>query len=187
MAHIFNNKLCRIDEYGEELEKPMPLSTKMEKLLTVCKRRRELHIEYLREKGDPRCSADQPADDYFMTFDEDDMKRIYNTWRKDVHSYMQDSTLTTHETMESQRPQDAQQLDKQIHGAHLFHLSGCKFLLRQFLRLPLACSAEQPATSSAAQPALHHLLQAFEEHKQSPTYRKAVENSKKRSRTCPTN
>ena len=115
-----------------------------------------------------------------MTFDEDDMKRIYNTWRKDVHSYMQDSTLTTHETMESQRPQDAQQLEKKIHGAHLFHLSGCKFLLRQFLRLSFACDAEQDATSSPALPALHQLLNAFEEHKQSREYRKAVQNSKEK-------
>ena len=96
----------------------MPVSTKMEKLLTVCKRRRELHIEYLREKGDPRCSAEQPADDYFMTFDEDDMKHIYNTWRKDVRSYMQDSTLQTHETLESRRPQDAHQPEKKTHGVH---------------------------------------------------------------------
>ena len=181
IAHkCFYDKLCHIDEYGEKLEKPMSLSTKMERLLTVCKRRRELHIEYLREKGDPRCSAEQPADDYFMTFDVDDMKRIYNTWRRDVHSYMQDSTLKAHETMENVRPQNARQLEKSTHGTHLFHLSGCKFLLRQFLRLPFACSAEQPATSSAAQPALHHLLEAFEQHKQSPEYRRALENSKEK-------
>jgi hypothetical protein len=181
IAHkCFYDQLCHINEYGEKLEKPMSLATKMERLLRICKRRREQHIEYLREKSDPRCSAEQPADDYFMTFEEDDMKHIYNTLRKDVGSYMQDSTLQTHLTMATGCPQKAHQLTKRTYSTHLFHLSGCKFLLRQFLRLPFACSAEQPATSSTAQPALQHLLEAFEQHKQSPEYRKAVENSKEK-------
>ena len=36
------------------------------------------------------------------------------------------------------------------------------------------------ATSSAARPAWHDLLRAFEEHKESPEYRKAVEKSKRK-------
>ena len=108
------------------------------------------------------------------------MKHIYNTWRKDVHSYMQHSTLQIHEKLERRRPQAAQELEKKTHSSHLFHLSGCKFLLRQFLRLSFACNAEQDATSSAALPALHQLQNAFEEQKQSREYRKAVENSKEK-------
>ena len=52
----------------------------------------------------------------------------------------------------------------------MFQLSGSKWLLRQFLRLPLT------PTSRAAQPAWHHLLSGFEEHKTSSEYLKAVEN-----------
>ena len=162
------------NEDGEWVENPMSLSFKMERLLTKCKHRREVHITSLRRRSDPRCSAEQPADDYLMIFGDDDMKIIYNDWREDVHSYMKDSTLAAHAAMSRQ---EAHQLRKSTHGAYLFHLSGCKWLLREFLRLPLACGVTQPATSSAAQPAWHHLLSAFEEHKNSEEYRKAVENS----------
>ena len=133
----------------------------MERLLTICKDRRELHITWLRTKGDPRCSAEQPADDYLMIFGEDDMKIIYNNWRAYVHSYMKASTLAAHATMRRQR---AHLLTKSTHGTYLFHLSGCKFLLREFLRLPLAYGPTQTPTSSAARPAWQHLLSAFEEH-----------------------
>ena len=189
IAHkCFYNELLHIKEDGERLEKPMSLSFKMERLLTICKHRREVHITWLRSHGDARCSAERPADDYLMIFREDDMKIIYNTWRSDVRSYMKDSTLAV---CASSRRQEAQQLMKRTHSTYMFHLSGCKWLLREFLRLPLACNATQTATSSAAQPAatqtetsraalpaLHHLLSAFEEHKNSVEYRKSVENSK---------
>ena len=152
----------------------MSLSFKMERLLTVCKQQREVHITRLRSTGDPRCSAERPADDLLMIFNDDDMKTIYNTWRADVHSYMKEATLAAYETMP---PQKAHQLTKKTHSTYLFHLSGCKWLLREFLRLPLTYGPTQTPTSSAARPAWHHLLSAFEEHKNSEEYRKAVQNS----------
>ena len=81
----------------------MSLSFKMERLLTICKHQREMHITRLRSKGDPRCSAERPADDYLMIFDDDDLKPIYNTWRADVHSYMKGTTLAAHTTMSDQQ------------------------------------------------------------------------------------
>ena len=89
----------------------MSLSYKMERLLTVCKEQREVHIERLRGESDSRCSAERPADDYLMIFGDDDMKTIYNTWRADVDSYMKDSTLKAHATMRNQK---AHQLAKQL-------------------------------------------------------------------------
>ena len=62
----------------------------------------------------------------------------------------------------------------------MFQVSGCKWLLREFLRLPLAYGPTQTPTSSAARPAWQDLLSAFEEHKNSEEYRKAVENSKRK-------
>ena len=176
IAHkCFYNDLLYKNEDGEWLENPMPLSFKMERLLTVCMHQREVHITRLRRSSDPRCSAERPADDYLMIFD-DDMKTIYNTCRADVHSYMKGTTLAAHATMSRQQ---AQQLTKKTYGTYLFHLSGCKWLLREFLRLPFANCPTQTPTSSPARPAWHHLLSAFEKHKKSEEYRKAVENSQR--------
>ena len=47
-----------------------------------------MYITSLRRNGDGRCSAERPADDYLMIFDDEDMKTILNTWRADVDSYM---------------------------------------------------------------------------------------------------
>ena len=105
------------------------------------------------------------------------MKTIYNTWRADVHSYMKEATLADYATM---RTPQAHQLTKTTHSTYLFHLSGCKWLLREFLRLPLTYGPTQTPTSSAARPAWHHLLSAFEEHKSSQEYRLAVKNSQRK-------
>ena len=105
------------------------------------------------------------------------MKTIYNTWRADVHSWMNATSLAEHATMSRQ---EAHQLTKTRYGTYLFLLSGCKWLLREFLRLPLACGPTQAPTSSAARPAWHHLLSAFEEHKSSQEYRLAVKNSQRK-------
>ena len=59
----------------------------------------------------------------------------------------------------------------------MFDLSGCKWLLREFLRSPLAYGPTQTPTSGAPRPAWHDLPSAFEEHKNSEEYRKAVQNS----------
>ena len=40
----FYDKLLLINEYGDELENAMSLSSKMEKLLSVCKRERQRYI-----------------------------------------------------------------------------------------------------------------------------------------------
>ena len=138
------------------------------------------HIKRLRKTGDRRCSAERPADDYLMTFDEDDLRTIYSTWRKDAGSYMKDATLAAHATMSNQA---AQQLRKSVHGTHMFQVGGCKWLLHEFLRLRLAYSPTQTPRSSAARPAWHDLLTAFQSHRRSEEYRRAVANSQKKKKT----
>ena len=78
------------------------------------------------------------------------------------------------------RRQGGHQLTKRTHAAYLFHLSGCKWLLREFLRLPLAFAPTHTPTSSAARPAWNHLLRGLEKHKNSEKYCKAVENSERK-------
>ena len=105
------------------------------------------------------------------------MKITYNTLREDVHSYMSDAKLQCHSRL-SRQP--AHQLEKSALSVYLMHLSGCKWLLREFLRLPLIAAALMQTTSSAAQPAWDELLTAFEEHGTSPECQKTVEASKKK-------
>ena len=62
-----------------------------------------MDVTRLRSKGDPRCSAEQPDHDYSMIFAEEDMKTIYNTWRADVETYMNQETLAAHGTMRRQQ------------------------------------------------------------------------------------
>ena len=142
-------------------------------LLVACNRQRELHVTRLRNEADPRCHAEHPERDYSMIFEEEDMKKVINTWRADVVSYMNQETLAAHGAM--RRPQLAHQLEKNTHNPHMFHLSGCTWLLRQFLRLPLT------STISAARPAWQELLNGFEEHKKSPEYLMAVANSQRQA------
>ena len=173
IAHYgFSNDLVYL-EICDRIEYPMTLSYKMERLLAICKHQREVHITRLRSKGDPRCSSERPDDDYLMIFDDDDTKTIYNTWRADVRTYMSLETLATRETVSGQ---EAQLLEKKSHATYMSQLTGSKWLLRQFLRLPLAYGPSQTPTSSVAQPAWHQLLSCFEEHKNSPEYHKAVKD-----------
>ena len=97
------------NEEGEWLETPMSLPFKMERLLTICKHQRQMHITRLRSRGDPRCSAERPADDYLMIFDDDDLRSIYNTWRTYIQSHMKGTTMAAHTTMGTQQ---AHQLTK---------------------------------------------------------------------------
>ena len=59
IAHkCFFGDLLHRTEDGEWLEKPMSVSSKMERLLEICKYRRELHVSRLRSSDDPRCSPE---------------------------------------------------------------------------------------------------------------------------------
>ena len=80
----FHGELLYKDIYGQPLEKPVPLSVKMEEMLRTAQRQRMLHLQ---RRG---FSAEQPDD---MAMDSEDMKEIYNSWRKDVRSWMAPSTL----------------------------------------------------------------------------------------------
>ena len=105
------------------------------------------------------------------------MKKIYNMWRADVHSYMSVANLQRHRALPRQQ---AHQLETSTFSMYQFHLYGCKWLLREFLRLPLVAASIKGTTSSAVQPAWPELLAAFEEHKTTEAYRQTVEASKKK-------
>jgi len=67
----------------------------------------------------------------------------------------------------------AHNLTKSAFSNHLFHISGNKFLVHCFLRFPMTVPC-------AVQPVITALCRAYEEHKSSPAYKKAVQQSVKR-------
>ena len=170
----FRGELLTKNFFGETLERPMRLSVKMEELLDVCQARRELHVDYLRKLGDPRCSAEQPEADNLIVFNDNDMVRIMNTWRKDARSYMRPATLWQYHRDLKFNPEKAHSKSKSIHSLHLFQISGCKFLVHVFIRMPVL-------SDCAEQPVIDELLQDYEDHKRSEEYKKAVEQSEQRN------
>ena len=102
----------------------MPLSVKMEEMLRVPEHRRRLHL----------ISAGQPDD---TVMGSEDMKIIYNTWRKDVQSWMRPSTLEMYYWwLGERRNQQAHRFAARFFNTYLFQLSGCKFLLHKLIKLP---------------------------------------------------
>ena len=120
-----------MDRYGEPYDTPKPLSVKMEELFQVALTQRRMHIDRLRAWPAPL-----PRRHRHMT--ENDMKLIFNTWRKNVDSWMSPCTLAKYNWLMNNRcRQDAQRLGKSAHSTYLFQLSGCKFLLHKLIELPL--------------------------------------------------
>ena len=175
---FFGETLSR-GEKGEKLENPMSFSVKMEMLLRECQRQRETYIAFLRHEKDLRCSAVQPDEDELIIFNEEDLKIVMNSWRGDIQSYMSEEQLQRHSTLPNQ---EAHQLERSTFAVYQFHLAGCKWLLRQFLRLPLISAALRETTVGTAQLPWKELLFAFEEHKFSQAYLHTVEASKKKKR-----
>ena len=96
-----------------------------------------MHLARLRRRHDARNV------DANMRMNDDDMKEIYNTWRKDVSSWMRDATLADHEDLvRSGRRHEAHQLEKSSFNTYLFRLSGCQFLLRKLIQLPISSVAQ---------------------------------------------
>ena len=79
----FYGKLLTMDEYGDPIETPLPLSVKMEELLRAAQGQREQHQKRLRRRG--MQYAHGPLEEMRMD-PVDDMKEIFNTWRQDVES-----------------------------------------------------------------------------------------------------
>ena len=179
LAHVsercFHGELLAKNFFGDTLPVPMRLSVKMEELLSVCKTRRQLHIDHLRKVGDPRCSAEQPEADNLIIFNDNDMPRIMNTWREDVASYMKPATLWKLRKDLKRNAEIARNKCHSVHSTHLFQISGCKFIVHLFIRMPVL-------SKCAEQPVIDQLLQDYERHKGSDEYKKVVAHSQNRSK-----
>ena len=139
-------------------EQCLELGIEMEPLLETAAKRRQLVLDRLRG------SAAQPVVDTTHEIAEKDMKDMYNDWRWDVDSWM-DEADSASECTDS-----------------WMGLGWWKFLLHKLIQLPILaqCSAEQPA--SAQLPAcLMKCINDLQEHKKTPEYKAAVERLQKRA------
>ena len=174
----FFGSLLTLDVYGEDIDTPVPLSVKMEELLRAARRQRELHIQRLRRQ--------HPGENFphHRKMDNDDMKEICNTWRRDVQSWMRKSTLAKHEEMERRgHMQDAHQLGKSSFSTYLFQLSGCKFLVHKLIELPIISSNSPNSPHDSYHvpeiaDVLNEFIDAYEDHLTTPQYAKAFLLSK---------
>ena len=110
------------------------------------------------------------------------MKDMTNAWRNNVSSWMSTRNLDEYWDLRDQhRNQDAHQFAHRRFTTYCFHISGCRFLLKKLIELPIVrypSSVAQPASSTIA--VVNDLLEALEQHKKTDEYKKAVNNSKKR-------
>ena len=114
---------------------------------------------------------------------EDNMREIFNEWRKHPEDWMNPKSLKRHEHMlwygQEHR---AQQFAKTRFSTFLFQLSGCKFLVHKLIQLPIisqlsSSSVEQPVPRQPAATVLMELLNSYEKHKTTTEYVEAVKSS----------
>ena len=143
------------DDRGNKLSQPRSIGFKMEVMLQTVLHQRRVHIDRLVSARDPRVSSSSSAAQLALTtlpFTEQDMRTLMNTWRLDVDIWMNQDTLARY-----RNAGNSHKIGKSAFSVYLQHLSGCKFLLRRLIALPIVSPP-----SSAAQPVKHeHLLQSF--------------------------
>jgi hypothetical protein len=167
----FFDDLCYVNPSGEEMEQPLPLSVKMEDLLSVVSEQRRKIAETSR--FDISHLSHHHATDL-------EMKNRMNAWHHDVASWMCPSNQQKYWSLKRNRPQEAHQYSKRRFTTYCFHISGCRFLLQMLIELPIVRvgSAARPASSTSA--AIKDLLEALQQHKETEQYKKAVLASAKR-------
>ena len=60
---------------------------------------------------------------------------------------------TYYDLQESKKMGKAQKLGKSLHGVYMQHLSGCKYLLKKLIQLPIIAQCNATPSDSAEQPA----------------------------------
>ena len=150
----------------------------MECLLDTAAEKRKLVLDRLRS------SAAQPVVDTTHEIEEKDMQKMYNDWRWDVDSWMNEDKQSIHHNLRWYEPNKAQQMAKKAFNAYKFHLAGSKFLLHKLIQLPIIAQCSANPSDSAEQPAsLMKCINDMRQHMQSAEYKKAVERSQKRATT----
>ena len=150
----------------------------MEPLLETAALRRQLVLDRLRG------SAAQPVVDTTHEITDKDMKDMYNDWRWDVDSWMDEDNLIIYDNhLWEGKYNAAQHMAEKSFNTYLSHLAGSKFLLHKLIQLPILaqCSAEQPA--SAQLPAsLMKCINDLHVYMQTDEYKAAARIAQKRTK-----
>ena len=100
---------------------------------------------------------------------------MWNTWRWDVESWMNEKNLAIYYELQKCSWNKAQQMGKKLFNVFQFDLSGCKYLLRKLIQLPIIAQCNATSSDSAEQPAsIMAWLEEFRVHKESDEYKAAV-------------
>ena len=171
----FQDKLLKMDMFGDPTPTPVPLSVKMEELLVAAHGQRLKHQKKLQRRG--YANAFDPLED--MQMHAEDMKEIINSWGYDVESWMKPSTKEAYtDFLEHNEHQAAHQLRRRAFNTYQFQLSGSKFFLHKLIELPLI-SLPSSGRVRSVEPAviLNQLFAAYEDHKQTPAYQAAIQRN----------
>ena len=135
---------CKQDERGMELDTPRSVGMRMEVIMKKLLEQRRLHIDRLRIDGDARELHLSNGDALkTLQFTSNDMKTVFNQWKQDVHTWMNPNTI-----QEYQGTRKWRDVRHNRFSSYTNWLSGCKFMLRSLIALPILASegsAEQPA------------------------------------------
>ena len=163
--------------YGDILEEPMPLSDKMECLLETAAKRRKRALERCRR------SAAQPVRDIEHEIDDWNMHDMYEDWRWDVKSWMNEEKRKTYNDLRWKSPGDASELLKEAFDTYLLQLSGSKFLLHKVIQLPIIAQCTATPSDSAERPAsLLNCINDMHVYMQSNEYKAEARIAQKRTK-----
>ena len=173
----FYEDLCYKGElYGDSLEEPVPHSVKMEWLLETAAKRRKRVLERLRH------SAAQPVLDMEHEIADKDMQNMYNDWRYDVNSWMNEEKRKIYNDLRWNRPEDASQFLKEAFDIYLLQLAGSKFLLYKVIQLPIIAQCSATPSDSAEQPAsLMQCINDLHVYMQTDEYQASIRIVQKRT------
>ena len=182
--HCFRKDLLFVDERGNWSDSPVSLSWKMEVLLQTVTGRREAYIRLCIDEAIDLKFEDREEAFNTLTFNEKDMTRLMNDWQHDIDSWMNANTRSRYDISSGK-----QQIRKRSFSSYLQYISGCKFMLRKLIQLPLLLKlsvSDSLHHVRVAQPDLvqqpnlmGELIDAFHSFKQSPEYHKLVADSEK--------
>ena len=120
--------------WGEAIADPM---RRLQSVLELLKEQRDLDIVRLQRRHDPRLCGGQRG----FTFTDEDMKEVFNTWRKDPSKWMKPDNLWTYQGMWGDQKHD---FLKRRFDAMKFQLLGNAALVDITIRCNLI-GAVQPA------------------------------------------
>ena len=149
----------------------------MKVMLETIREQRDLHIERLEQAKDPRVIGKSRSEvASTLTFSKEDMQTFMNEWKLDVEKWMNPATMEAHWNSKHWHG-----ICKSAFSTYLQHLSGCKFLLRSLIALPIISYPEefefaQPGSSEKLE-LLRQLARDWREYRRTDEHQAAVKRS----------